>query len=559
MKYLLRVFLAVTLLGAFPLLAQQTITIDGDMLDWAGIAPADTGMAAEEVGDMVTGPDFDLKDIYIASDDSMLYFRIVIDPSGSFTNAWFNYTNPPVLELYLDHDIADTSGLAWGWWTTAINYFIPLTDGTNPTNPATEVPIIHYTGNWAASVWPDDFQDTTGFAMVAVSSTDNEIEVGVPKSAIDLGTNVRPIVYSVGDWIWAQDDLLPNGQTTDPAWMIDYYTQEYRSVVYQHKGPQISSEITIDGDMFDWAGISAADVGQIAEETGDMPTGPEFDIKDFYITSDSSNVYVRIAIDPAGTFTGQWTNYTNPPVFELWFDTFLGDTMGLGWGGFWIQAGDYKIELQHAYNPTDPQSELVIYHYSADYNGAFEDYDSVGVCMAAVNGADNEIEVQIPRNIIVAGSDIRPFVYSVGDFQWDNEEYYPDDQTNEVGPSYVLNYNFITGAAPFMARQALTAIGDKYQDATSNSFVLEQNYPNPFNPSTTIQFVSPTRDRVELIVSNVLGQTVKTLYSGVVTPGVHQVVWDGTSNAGSVVASGIYFYVLKTSSGQLTRKMLFLR
>jgi len=559
MKYFVQVLLMMVLLVALPVVAQQTIIIDGDMLDWAGIAPADTGLAAEEVGDMVTGPDFDLKDLYITDDDSMLYFRITIDPTGSFTNAWLNYTNPPVLELYLDNDIADTSGLAWGWWTTAINYFIPLTEATNPNDPATEVPIIFYTGNWASSVWPDDFQDTTGYAQVAVSSTDNELEVAVPKSALDLGTNIRPVIYSVGNWIWEQDDLLPNGQTTDPAWMIDYYTVEHRAVVYQHKGQQISSEITIDGDMFDWAGIPAADEGQIAEDIGDMPTGPEFDIQDFYVTSDSNNVYVRIAIDPSGTFTGQWSNYTNPPVFELWFDTFLGDTMGLGWGGFWIQAGDYKIELQHTYDPSNPQSELVIWHYNADYNGAFEDYDSVGVATAAVNNADNEIEVQIPRDIIVAGSDIRIFMYSVGDFVWDNEEYFPNDQTNEVGPSYVLNYNFITGASAFKAREGVTAIGDDYQVNFPNNFILEQNYPNPFNPTTTIKFVVPFRDQVELTIANILGQKVRTLYNGVATPGVYQVVWDGTNNQGATVSSGVYFYVLKTSKGQFTKKMLFIR
>ncbi len=551
--------LSVLLFISVPLLAQHTIIIDGDMLDWEGIARADTGMAEEPLGDMLTGPDFDLGAFYMTSDDSMLYFRITIDPSGSFTNAWTNYTNPPVYELYLDNDVADTSGLAWGWWTTAINYFIPFTDATNPNNPATLVPIIHYTGKWAASVWPDDFQDTTGWAQVAVNDGDNEVEIAVPKSAIDLGTNIRPIIYSVGDWIWAQDDLLPNGQTTDPAWMIDYYTQEHRPVVYQHKGPQIVSAISIDGDMLDWEGIPPADVDEIAEDVGDMPTGPDFDLKDIYVTSDSNFVYVRIVIDPAGSFSGQWTKYSNPPVFELWFDTFLGDTMGLGWGGFWIQAGDYKVNLQDAYNPDSTVNELTIWHYSADYNGAFEDYDSVGIAYAAVNSSDNEIEVAVPRSIIVAGSDIRPFIYSVGDYAWDVEEYFPNDQTNEVGPSYVLNYNFITGPSVFLARSAPVGIEDQAEQILPQKFELQQNYPNPFNPSTSISFTLPATDRVELVVTNVLGQKVKTLFSGVATPGAHQVQWDGTNQQGKMVSSGVYLYTLKTSKGQLTKKMLFLR
>jgi hypothetical protein len=275
------------------------------------------------------------------------------------------------------------------------------------------------------------------------------------------------------------------------------------------------------------------------------------------MTSDTSFVYVRITIDPAGTFSGQWLNYANEPVFELWFDTFLGDTLGLGWGGFWVQRGDYKVNLQDAYNPSNPSFEITLWHYAADFNGAFEDYDSVGVATAAVNSADNEIEVAVPRSVIVAGSDMRMFIYSVGDFVWDNEEYFPNDQISETVPAFLPNYNFITGASIY---PKLVGIEDQANPAMlPEGFVLYQNYPNPFNPSTTIEFFVPKVEQVELVVSNILGQTVRTLYNGKVSAGQHRFDWDGRSDAGAKAASGVYFYRLKTSQGQLARKMLLVQ
>ncbi len=54
-----------------------------------------------------------------------------------------------------------------------------------------------------------------------------------------------------------------------------------------------------------------------AEELGDMPTGPEFDVKDIYFTSDSTYMYVRIDINPAATFAGMYNNYTNSPAISI--------------------------------------------------------------------------------------------------------------------------------------------------------------------------------------------------------------------------------------------------
>ncbi|MBD3403238.1 T9SS type A sorting domain-containing protein [candidate division GN15 bacterium] len=91
------------------------------------------------------------------------------------------------------------------------------------------------------------------------------------------------------------------------------------------------------------------------------------------------------------------------------------------------------------------------------------------------------------------------------------------------------------------------------------TFSLAQNYPNPFNPETNINFSLPTASEVRLEVFNLLGQKVTTLANQEYDAGQHTVVWDGTSDAGNKVASGVYFYRLVTDQFSDTKKMLMLK
>lgn len=85
-------------------------------------------------------------------------------------------------------------------------------------------------------------------------------------------------------------------------------------------------------------------------------------------------------------------------------------------------------------------------------------------------------------------------------------------------------------------------------------FKLEQNYPNPFNPSTTIEFAIPQSGRYSLAVYNILGQLVQTLGENEYEPGYHKVNFDA-----SMLASGMYFYVLTGNNINISKKMILLK
>lgn len=82
-------------------------------------------------------------------------------------------------------------------------------------------------------------------------------------------------------------------------------------------------------------------------------------------------------------------------------------------------------------------------------------------------------------------------------------------------------------------------------------YQLSQNYPNPFNPTTTISFMLPVRDKVTLKIYNVLGSEVGVLMNEEKDAGSYIINFDAKN-----LASGVYFYELRTSSGvSLTKKM----
>jgi len=94
---------------------------------------------------------------------------------------------------------------------------------------------------------------------------------------------------------------------------------------------------------------------------------------------------------------------------------------------------------------------------------------------------------------------------------------------------------------------------------SANNVVLYKNYPNPFNPETTIIFSLPARMPVCLEVFNIKGQLVNRLIDEIKPAGTHKVVFNGLDINNHNIASGVYYYRIKTPSGVQMRKMLLLK
>ena len=91
------------------------------------------------------------------------------------------------------------------------------------------------------------------------------------------------------------------------------------------------------------------------------------------------------------------------------------------------------------------------------------------------------------------------------------------------------------------------------------TFGLDANYPNPFNAQTQLVYTLPIASPVELAIYNVMGQRVRTLVQGVQAAGRYQIAWDGRSDSGSSLASGVYLSRLVSTQGVQVRRLLLLK
>ena len=100
--------------------------------------------------------------------------------------------------------------------------------------------------------------------------------------------------------------------------------------------------------------------------------------------------------------------------------------------------------------------------------------------------------------------------------------------------------------------------GSISEQAVPLETALYENYPNPFNPYTTIRYSLKENLHTKLVIYNMLGQSIRTLVNGPMTPGVHTAQWDGCNEHGQHVSSGLYFYKLTAGSHVDTKRMMLI-
>ena len=88
---------------------------------------------------------------------------------------------------------------------------------------------------------------------------------------------------------------------------------------------------------------------------------------------------------------------------------------------------------------------------------------------------------------------------------------------------------------------------------------LGDPFPTPFNAEVTIPFTTAAAGSVRLTVYNLMGQSIRVLADDWTEAGLHQVRWDGRTDAGAEVASGVYWAVLQAGDAVQTAKLALIR
>jgi hypothetical protein len=103
-----------------------------------------------------------------------------------------------------------------------------------------------------------------------------------------------------------------------------------------------------------------------------------------------------------------------------------------------------------------------------------------------------------------------------------------------------------------------TAISDV--NGVPVEYTLSQNYPNPFNPTTNIVYSLPKASTVTIAIYNSIGQEIAVLINNQMqSAGQHKLTWNGRDAYGHAVATGVYFYQMRTNEFNVSKKMLLLK
>ncbi len=101
-------------------------------------------------------------------------------------------------------------------------------------------------------------------------------------------------------------------------------------------------------------------------------------------------------------------------------------------------------------------------------------------------------------------------------------------------------------------------IEDNREPVSVDNYQLSA-FPNPLKTKTIIRYSLPVAQKVRLSIYNTSGVLIKSLVDTNRPAGEYSVVWNGRDENNQVVANGIYFYTLLTSSYKSVNKLILNR
>ncbi len=84
-------------------------------------------------------------------------------------------------------------------------------------------------------------------------------------------------------------------------------------------------------------------------------------------------------------------------------------------------------------------------------------------------------------------------------------------------------------------------------------------YPNPFVSEVMFALEIDQKEKARVAVYDVGGRQVSLLHEGALSPGSNLISWDGRSDWGSPIASGVYFVRIDCAHGNAVRKVTLYR
>ena len=131
------------------------------------------------------------------------------------------------------------------------------------------------------------------------------------------------------------------------------------------------------------------------------------------------------------------------------------------------------------------------------------------------------------------------------------------DNDVSVGEEYEYRLSDVDYQGKLTQHESITVIvRDNGSDAKPGTFKVLSVYPNPFNPSTTLSYTLEQDMQVSITVLDLRGRTVRTMTNNHQLAGDYSFEWDGNSNQGLQMNSGIYFFNIQGPNFHQAIKMV---
>jgi len=394
-------------------------------------------------------------------------------------------------------------------------------------------------------LWTEDFESTGGYSTSIVEFTDNGTDYFIRTDGSNISgesfNNILGLYYFAAQDIDGDGAILPVTLTIDDVDISGYTNlllkvylaedddgtnQDWDAVDYVHIGYDIDNIgsftpllwIENSGSTFNTAPFLDTDFDGVGDGAEITDTFTQFTVSipstgsflDIQIEFDLSDGDEDIAIDNIELFG----DGPVPVNLSSFYATYIGGTPTL----YWTTQTEENNDYWNVYRGT---------------NENFETAAQINAEPVPGNGTTNYASDYVYVDTI-------PVVQNT--IYW----YWIEDVSTD-GEAVV--HEPITLDVPF--------------EDTPNTYEfygLHQNYPNPFNPSTSISFNLDEDSNVELIIYNVKGEKIKSIFNDhVYADQVNSAIWDGNDANGKQVSSGVYFYKLITDTKEYQRKMLLVK
>lgn len=284
-------------------------------------------------------------------------------------------------------------------------------------------------------------------------------------------------------------------------------------------GNDTTSSIIIDGIFDDWSDIEKFDLPPYNEESGDA-LNSSCDIIDIWVTDDENEIYISYSLGDA---------FSSSYFYHIFIDADNDTSTGFHSGGSYAGI-DLMIE-----------NNLMWKYIGQNGEWGWEPFGDFTSSIGATE--NNRIEISISKIQLFEIATTISFEFILNVNELDNNS--PDDYAPNAYLERSYKYSY-----------QITSVDNDYNQPIFDRVELF-SYPNPFNNQVNIVFNSPQDNILSAGIYDILGREIK--YYSVETLRFNRILWNGMSDNGESVATGLYIFRLKTLKGTFSKKLMMLK